>query len=351
MKKTMILIFILLLSIVLSSCSKKEKLYIINVGDYINKDLIEVFEEEFDCEIVYTEVNSNEEIYQKLKYENYDICVVSDYMIDRMYQEGLLMEIDYTKVPNYSLDNLFSDAKNIISNFSYKDYFIPYFWGTVGIMYNTEVEGLEDYIFENGLNAIFVNNEYNKGMYNSARDVLCLSLMSMGEDLNESDPNKLREAKDKVRSVTYRAWGDDNLKAMVHNSMIDMALVYSGDYYDELYQCETDEEEVNFNFFAPDFTNLWFDGLAMLKQGKNHELAYEFMNFMSDIDTQVENSDYIGYAPLVEESFNDLCDLWEYETEDKELFYPYGENRKVYKYVSLEHYNMLNDLLEEAKSK
>ena len=96
---------------------KENKLYVLNVGDYIDTDLVASFEEEYECTVVYTEVNSNEEIYQKLKNENYDICVVSDYMIHRMKKEDLIInlkDIIPEYIPNYKYDDLFDDAKELM---------------------------------------------------------------------------------------------------------------------------------------------------------------------------------------------------------------------------------------------
>ena len=93
MKKYLSLISIVLLALVLVACSSERKLYVLNVGDYMDITLVDDFEEEYNCKVVYTEVNSNEEIYQRLKNEDYDICVVSDYMIDRMQKEGLIINL------------------------------------------------------------------------------------------------------------------------------------------------------------------------------------------------------------------------------------------------------------------
>lgn len=356
MKKYLILLIALILSILpLSSCSMKRELYVLNVGDYINDELLQRFEEEYDCYIVYKEVSSNEEIYQSLQYDNYDVVVISDYMIDRMMKEGLLSKIDFSKVENYSQDKLFKDARDLINTQceSYKDYFVPYLWGTVGILYNTTVDGLEDYIVENGLSSIFTKNNYKKGMYDSARDALCIAALNLGFDINTDSGAELQEACDILKSVKYETWGDDNLKTLVQSGRLDMALVYSGDYLDLMYQCEADGREINFSYYCPNQTNIWIDGMAITSKGENNELAHEFINFFMEPDNAAENTDYIGYCPLSEEVYNILFDpegdyQYDYETE---IFYPYTSEKRMYRYVSDAQYNLLNDLLEEAKSK
>ena len=359
MKKIISLFSLFLFVLLIVGCSNERKLYILNVGDYMDDSLVRDFEEQFNCTVVYTEVNSNEGIYQKIKNESYDILVTSDYMTEKLYKEDLIQKIDFSRLPNYSFDKLFTSAQNLIDTqcSTYKDYFIPYFWGTVGILYRTDVEGLEDYVFEKGLEALFENNDYNKGMYNSARDALCMALMVLGEDINTDDEAILRKGKDLIKSVSYRAWGDDNLKSLVHNGLLDLAMVYSGDYLDESYQCEIDGEEVDFAYFAPERTNIWVDGLVITKDSKNVDLAYEFLNFMQDPEVQAQNSDFIGYCPLNEEVYNIMFDPegdYQYDYEE-ELFKPrgdsFGQERVLYRYLSDQHYLLLNDLLEESKSK
>jgi len=404
MKKIISLLFILTFVLALVGCSNKKKLYVINVGDYINKELVSRFEEEYNCEVVYTETNSNEEIYQKLKNESYDICVVSDYMIERMYKEKLIQKIDYNKLDNYKaikvneneyqIDCLFddkfnggsSDALTFLNDTcgdSYLEYFIPYFWGTVGILYNTDSITDTSILEEKGLSLLFENNEYNKGMYNSSRDALCMSLIAYNIinetsiDINTSSYDELKLGCDLMKSVTYRAWGDDNLKAMVRSGMLDIAMVYSGDYMDELYQCEADgmsDDDINFSYYAPHDTNLWFDGMVLTSNSKNIDLAYKFLDFFQEPNNCAENADYIGYFPMNKDAFIVLCN--EYEdyytldidddgyilfkedeeepfTIDDDLYIVYTENRKeyAYRFVSVDHYNWLNDLLDEAKSK
>ncbi len=355
MKKLSLLFIIISLVLALSSCSNKKELYVLNVGDYINDELLMAFEEEYDCYIIYKEVSSNEEIYQSIQYDNYDVVIISDYMIDRMVKENFLSLIDYSLVPLYNEEELFSDAQTLINSecAKYKDYFIPYFWGTVGILYNTDVEGLEEYVLEKGLGAIFEESSYKKGMYDSSRDALCIAAMYLGYDINTDNPKELQEACNLLKKAKYDVWGDDNLKTLVQTGKLDMALVYSGDYLDEMYQCEADGREINFSYYCPSQTNIWIDGMCITKNSENKELAHDFLNFFSNSENMAENSDYIGYCPVSETVYNILFDPegdYQYDYED-ELFYPYSSERRVYQYVGNNQYNLLNDLLEEAKSK
>ena len=353
MKRVLSLLMVFVVVLALTACSKKAELNVLNVGDYINEELVAKFEKEYNCKVNYSEKGSNEEIYQTILYDDYDVLVVSDYMIDRLAQENRIQELDMSKLENYAKANFFTDAKNLINTqcSSYKNYFAPYFWGTVGILYNTDVEGLEEYVLEKGLASVFEKNNYNVGMYNSARDALCLAAIYNGEsDINTASRTTLEEARNTLKNAGYKVWGEDNLKELVHNGQLDLALVYSGDYLDEVYVCEEDNQEVNFAFYAPEVTNIWLDGMVITKNAKNESLAYSFLNYFLDKDVCAENANYIGYCPLNEDSYNLLYSEYEYDY-SKEEFYPYNAKRLMYRYVSDEHYTLLNDLLEEAKNK
>lgn len=354
MKKYLLvsLLFVIILSV--SACSSKEKLYVLSVGDYINDELLVRFEEENNCDVIYTEVSSNEEIYQKLKNDKYDVVVPSDYMINRMQKEGLVIELDFTKLSNYDYADYFDEAKQLMSTecAEYKNYFIPYFWGTVGILYNTDVAGLKEYVETNGLGAIFTDNSYKKGMYDSSRDALCMSLLYNGYDINSFNLDELDVAKNTLINAKYKNYGDDILKENVHNGSLDMAMVYSGDYLDELYTIGENEEDENIAYYVPNITNIWIDGMCITANSENEGLAYNFLNFFADSTNCAENADYIGYAPLSKTAYNALYTEYSYDYEE-EMFFPYpeGTTRYMYKYVSDEHYDKLNDLLDLAKNK
>ena len=194
--------------------------------------------------------------------------------------------------------------------------------------------------------------KYKVGMYNSARDALCLAALSIGAtDINTTDENILTSAKNLLKSAEYDVWGEDDLKDKVHRGLLDLALVYSGDYLDEIYQCEVNNEEVNFDFFAPSITNIWIDGMVIMSDAKNPSLAYKFLNFMNDYENAAQNAYAVGYCPLSKVVYDMLYDKdgeYQYDYEES-VFYPYDPNRLMYKYVSDNHYQLLNRLLEEAK--
>ena len=138
-KKILVLLFVLVL--MLSACGSQSGgqegvLNVYNWGDYIDESLLTKFEEETGIKVVYDTFSSNEDMYIKVKQgiDSYDILVPSDYMIERLIEEGLLNEIDLDQVPNFEYvnDNLKNPAFDPENKYS-----VPYFWGTGGIIYNT----------------------------------------------------------------------------------------------------------------------------------------------------------------------------------------------------------------------
>ena len=284
-------ILTVLVSLILLSCSGSEKpvLSVYNWGDYIDESIIADFEKETGCKVVYSLYSSNEEMYVKLNQgaDSYDLACPSDYMVERMIKEGMLAKLEYSALPNSSLiDKRFMDlpfdGKNIYS--------LPYMWGTLGILYNSETvsEPVDSW-------SLLWSDKYagRIGMYNSARDSLVPALKLLGYSVNTTDESQLAEAqqllidqKDKVL-----VYGEDNLKEMVSGGELDMALVYSGDYGWVI------EDFPNLNYAVPsEGSNIWFDNWVILENSENKELAHQFLNFLCREDIAKRNAEYIGYA-------------------------------------------------------
>ena len=162
----------------MTACGNKKTLRVLNWGDYINEDVVKEFEKANKCDVKIDEVSSNEIMYSIIKTNKakYDIAVPSDYMISKLKKDDLLNTIDKSKLSNYK-DGMFrSSLQTLMDNDAseYKDYFVPYFWGTLGIMYNTSKAGVEDavktYGFECLFNTTVLPSGTKIGMYNCARD-------------------------------------------------------------------------------------------------------------------------------------------------------------------------------------
>jgi spermidine/putrescine-binding protein len=352
MKKIFIALFAMLLVVTLSACNNdKETLYVLNWGEYMDPDLLDQFEEEFNVNVVYDEVGSNEEMEVRIKSgtTKYDIAFPSDYMIDKLRQQDLLNEIDRTKLTGLNDVSIKPEVAALTDGKGYDSYFIPYFWGTVGIMYNTSTVTESELT---GWDVLFDTTSTKRiGMYNSARDAAAAALMYLGYDVNSNVESELQEAEDALRAMSYEVVGEDNLKTLVQSGNLDMALVYSGDYFDTLYIAEEDEQEVNFGYFVPDVTNVWVDGFVIPTTSENTDLAHDFINFFLNEDVSAQNADWVGYAPILTEVFNLLTDPdgdygYDYDNYNP---YPAGSNREIYEYISDARFERLNELLDAAK--
>jgi len=345
------------LSITMISCSNKESLYVLNWGEYMDPDLIIEFENEFNVDVVYEEVGSNEEMEIKLKQgiTNYDIMIPSDYMIDKLSQEDLLMPINESLLPNLNEVSFFEDARNLYEEEDFGQYLVPYFFGTIGIMYNTNDQDIQSEIEEKGFCALFdENSPYTIGLYDSPRDTIGAALMCLGYSVNSNTQSELDEAQALLEDVLGRAdqltrFGEDELKGDVARGNLDMALVYSGDYFEMVFEYEEEEEEIEFDYFAPQHTNIWIDAFVIPKASQNSDLAHAFINFFIGETVATQNADWVGYTPVIEEVYEILVNDYGY---DYDHYYPQpeGSSREVFMYISDEHSQKLNMILNTVRT-
>lgn len=312
MKKTLAVMMSALL--MLSGCSSSngsdeaiekygsDTLKLYNWGAYMSEDLIPDFEREFGVKVVVEYYNSNEEMYTKLQAgDSYDVLVPSDYMIERLIKEDMLQELDKSMIPN--LDNLAEGVKNLPYDPS-NTYSAPYFWGSVGIVYNSANVPTEK-IEEEGY-AILQDTEY-KGriyMYDSERDSFMIALKNLGYSMNSSDDAEIQAAYDwlsQINNTMDPAYVTDEVIDNMVNGMKDLAVVYSGDAAYIL------SENEDMRYFQPnEGTNIWSDGMVIPANAKNPKLANEFINYVLTYDASYGNSEEVGYASSNQEVLDDM---------------------------------------------
>ena len=171
----------------------------------------------------------------------------------------------------------------------------------------------------------------------------------LGYDVNSNVTEELNAAETALKNGVFEIFGEDNLRGQVIEGNLDMALVYSGDYFDELYAFEEDEIEANFAYYVPETTNIWVDGFVIPTLSENVDLAYEFINFFLSEEIAVANADWVGYAPVIQEAYDILVsDDYGYDYDNYNPF-PEGANRVMYKFISDERFERLNEILNAAK--
>lgn len=293
MKKILVVISALLVLVGCGSSSAPEQtLRVFNWGEYMDMDLIAEFEEENNVKVIYELFESNEAMYTKLQGgEKYDVIIPSDYMVQRMNEEGLLMELDYSKIPNYS--NIIDTLKNRHMDPEGK-YTVPYFWGSVGILYNTkEVSSSE--VESKGWN-IFRDQAYagKTYYYDSERDAFMVALKALGYSMNTTDSKQIEEAynwlveMNKTMQPVYVT--DDVIDNMI-NGIKDLAVVYSGDASYII------SENPDMAYYEPkEGTNVWVDTMVIYKDAPNPELAHKWMDFILRETSLEKISEYVGYT-------------------------------------------------------
>lgn len=293
-----------------------DTLKIYNVGEYIDTAIISDFEQEYGVKIVYEVFDSNEMMYTKLQSgDSYDILVPSDYMIQRLIGEGALQELDLSLIPN--IENLTDEVKNLPFDPD-NTYSVPYFWGSVGIVYDKTVVSEEDLKagWEVLRNPNYAGQIY---MYDSERDSFMVAFKALGYSMNTQSEAEIQEAYEwlmeqrKIMEPVYVA--DEVIDGMINGNKA-MAVVYSGDAATILMENE------NMGFYMPEQgTNLWVDCMVVPANAENPKLAHEFINYVLDYDIAYSNSEWVGYASPHKDVLADLSSAGGY-FEGNEAYVP-----------------------------
>ena len=267
-------------------------LNIYNAGEYIEDSIVPMFEEEYGVRVNYSMFSSNEELYTKLMSgTSYDLLVPSDYMIQRLMIENMLQPIDKEIVTD--LDLLADGTRNLEWDPD-NTYAVPYFWGNVGICYDTTIVDPED-VESEGF-AVFKNPKYagQVFMYDSERDAFMIAFKDLGYSMNTSNPDEINAAYDWLIDMDEKvnpAYVTDEIIDGLINGEKALGLVYSGDAAYIL------SENEDMAYYCPDYgTNLWVDAMVIPSNAQNPELANVFINFMLQYETAYLNSDFVGYA-------------------------------------------------------
>lgn len=324
-----------------SSGSQSDKLVIYNWGDYIDPELLTKFTKETGIEVQYETFDSNEAMYTKIKQggTTYDIAVPSDYMIDKMIKENLLVKLDKSQISG--LDNIGDEFLGL--SFDPKnDYSIPYFWGTVGIVYNTTMvkqapEHWKDLWREEYRNDIM--------LVDGAREIMGLGLNTLGYSLNTKNYERLEEVEQKLNSLTpnIKAIVGDEMKGYMIQGDAAIGVTFSGEASEMLSSNE------DLRYVVPsEGSNLWFDNLVIPKTVKHKKEAYAFISFMMEPKNATQNAEYIGYATPNKAAKALLPD----DIKNDKAFYPSEKtiaNLEVYDNLGEKWLGIYNDLYLQFK--
>ena len=280
-----------------------QTLHVYNWGEYTGENIISGFEELTGAKVVMDNFDSNEQMYIKVANgDAYDVLVPSDYMIQRMMQEDMLQKLE----PETRKECL-SELTDAIKGLPYdpkNEYSIPYFWGTVGIVYDKTKVSEED--LENEGWNIFLDQKY-KGdiyLYDSERDSFMMALKALGYSMNTTSEDELNEAFNWlvqcVQTMDPEIVTDEIIDNMAQARKA-LGLIYSGD------AAYVMSENENMGFYMPTSgTNLWSDAMVIPKNAKNPKLANEFIRYITSYDAAMDNSSYVGYTSPNKEVMEEL---------------------------------------------
>ncbi|MBQ9157077.1 MAG: ABC transporter substrate-binding protein [Eubacterium sp.] len=328
-----------------SGADRKDSLVVFNYGDYIDRETIDLFEEETGIDVKYEEYLTPEDMYTKYSSDviDYDLICTSEYMVEKMKQEGELLPLDKSGMDYY--DNLDSRYLDLCQSFDPDNqYAVPYLWGTVGILYNEDMveEEIDSW-------SILWNEDYRNQivMQNSMRDAFLVPLKLNGHSLNTTDKEELREAQDmlmKQKPLVEAYLVDEIRDAMIAGDAA-ISVTYSGD------ATEAMDSNESLNYVVPkEGSNVWFDCWVIPKSCRHKREAELFIDFMNQEDTAMMNFDYIYYGT----PNRAVYDALDKETQEDETIFPPEEVLKkceVYQYLGSEADRYYTRLWKELKAR
>lgn len=322
-----------------------EKLVVYNWGEYIDPEVLTMFEEETGIDIVYEEFETNEILYPKISSGAiaYDVICPSDYMIQRMIENDLLSEINFDNIPN--IKNIGEQYMEQSKQFDPENkYSVPYCWGTVGILYNKTMvdEPVDSW-------SILWDPKYKDNilMQDSVRDAFGVTLKYLGYSLNSIDLDELTEAKNLLieQKPLVQAYVIDQVRDKMIGNEAALGVIYSGE---AIY---TQKENPNLEYVIPkEGSNIWIDSWVIPKNAEHKENAEKFINFLCRPDIALMNFEYITYS-TPNEAARELIE--DESIRNSEIAFPdlsKYDNLETFQYLGTEADQVYGDLWNKVKS-
>ena len=322
-----------------------DKLVVYNWGEYIDPEVLTIFEEETGINVVYEEFETNEILYPKVSSGAiaYDVVCPSDYMIQRMIENDLLTEINFDNIPN--IKNIGKQYMEQSRQFDPENkYSVPYCWGTVGILYNKTMvdEPVDSW-------SILWNPKYKDNilMQDSVRDAFGATRKYLGYSLNSTDLDELTEAKNLLieQKPLVQAYVIDQVRDKMIGNEAALGVIYSGE---AIY---TQKENPNLEYVIPkEGSNIWIDSWVIPKNAEHKENAEKFINFLCRPDIALMNFEYITYS-TPNEAARELIE--DESIRNSEIAFPdlsKYDNLETFQYLGTEADQVYGDLWNKVKS-
>lgn len=344
--------FLLITIIILSICgcgageSNDNVVIVYNWGEYIDPDMLEQFEAETGIRVIYDEFETNETMYPKVEAgaAEYDVVCPSDYMISKMIQNDLLMELNFDHIPN-AKNNIGMQYWQQSEGFDPENkYSVPYCWGTVGILYNRTMvdEPITSW-------AQLWDEKYRDEilMQDSVRDAFMVAEKLYGYSMNTLDAQELLTVKNALieQKPLVQAYVIDQVRDKMIGNEAAIGVIYSGE---AIY---TQYENSDLEYVIPaEGTNVWIDSWVILKNAPHQENAEKFIDFMCRGDVALKNFEYITYSTP-----NDAAKalIEDEEIKNSPIAFPdlsQYDTLETYTYLGEEGDTLYNELWKEIKS-
>lgn len=314
-------VFIILTLVLMPGCGKKwdGEVIVYNWGGpYMSEgsndtlDLNEEFEKKYNIKVKYRTFDSNEGMYAKIKNggADYDVIVPSDYMVQRLIEEGFLEKLNFDNIPNFET-NIMPSFKNP-SYDPTNEYSVPYSWGTIGIIYNKTLVKEEVKSWD-----ILWDKKYadNILMFNNSRDSFGMAQLLLGYSLNTTKKDEIDAAYKKLleqKPIVQGYYMDEIYDKMINGDAA-IATYYAGDALVMM------QENSDLAFAYPEEgTNRFVDAFCVLKGSKNKENAEKYINFMLEAQNAVANCEVTGYCTPNSAAFEILDD----DIKNNKVMYP-----------------------------
>jgi len=317
-KRSMVLLFVVVVAgLLLIGCSNNESagaesdsdlasfINVFNWGEFIDPDVLGMFRDETGITVRYSMYASNEEMYQRIRAggADFDVLFPSDYMIERMINQGMLARLNWDNIPN---------AEHIDERFwhmpfdSHNQYSVPYMWGTFGIIYNTTMVHEPVYSWDILWNPTYANLIY---MYDASRDTMGAALKRLGFSLNTTNIDEVHAARDSLieQRPLVRAFSGDQIKDFMIMGSGALATVFSGD------AVWARQDNPDLNFVVPiEGTQIFLDSMVIPATSTRQREAEMFIDFMTRPDIAYLNTRYVMYSTTNATAFAMLPDYMRY---------------------------------------
>ena len=353
----------LMVVLIITGSGRTLTLNVYNWGEYISDgsegslDTIAEFERWYEetygepVKVNYDTYDSNETMYSKLSggAVAYDIIIPSDYMISRMREEGLLMPLNYSNIPNFQyigedFRNLSYDPDNL--------YTVPYTYGIVGVIYNANVVDEAD----TGDWDLMWNEKYSNNIlsFNNSRDAFGTAMYKLGLDVNTTDRADWDRAAQELllQKPLLKGRVQDEIYNMMAAGEAAVSAYYAGDYFTMV---DSQADDVDLQFYYPPRTNYFVDAMCIPTCCQNQELAEVFINFMLSREVAIANAEYIWYASPNAQVFEDETYIEDMGEDAIAILYPELEsfrdayNAYAYRNLDPDTLGYINALWEEIK--